>query len=629
MMSTLRSKAGGWVAKIFIGLLALSFAVWGIADVFRGYRADVLAKVGDVEITAEDYRTAYNRQTRAYSRQLGQTLTPDLVRQLGLDRQILGELIRQAAIKAQARELGLAIPDRAVAQRIAENPAFHNAQGQFNPNEFRQLLAFNGLTEQQFVVAERDTMLRTAIAQAVDNGLTVPQPLLEAFWKYRNELRDVGYVVIRGEESEVPDPSEQQLKEFYDANSSLFTAPERRNFVAITADPAELGGRLGIDEEEIREAYERNRDDYGTPERRVIQQIPFNTEEEARQALERIRGGADFVEIAREKGLTEADATLGELSKSQVPDPKLAEAAFALGEGQVSEPVQGRLSTVLLRVTKVVPGAQKTLEEAREEVVKRLQTERGREEALNIHDKVEDGRAGGQSFEDIANGLGITLLSFEDVDRSGNRPDGTAVAGLPAKDEVLRTVFDTDVGLEADPVQTPEEGFVWVDVREVTPTAVKPFDQVREEVAAAWKQRRLRETMLERARELRKRAEAGASLEELAREGGSEVKSITGLKRGEARDDFDAQAVAALFAAPPDGYAVAPEADGKGAKVMKSSPVMAPPFDAASEDARAVEKSLQAGLGNDLTALYLAGLQSKVGVEVNQELWTRVSTGGT
>src|SRR5918994_1503468 len=136
MMSTLRSKAGGWVAKIFIGLLALSFAVWGIADVFRGYRADVLAKVGDVEITAEDYRTAYNRQIRAYSRQLGQTLTPDLVRQLGLDRQILGELVREAAIKAQARELGLALPDRAVAQRIAENPAFHNAQGQFNPNEF-------------------------------------------------------------------------------------------------------------------------------------------------------------------------------------------------------------------------------------------------------------------------------------------------------------------------------------------------------------------------------------------------------------------------------------------------------------------------------------------------------------
>lgn len=629
MLTTLRSKAGGWVAKIFIGLLALSFAVWGIADVFRGYRGDVLAKVGDVEITAEEYRTAYNRQTRAYSRQLGQTLTPDLVRQLGLDRQILGELIREAAIKAQARELGLAVPDRAVAQKIAETPAFQNAQGQFNPNEFRQLLAYNGLTEQQFVASERDAMLRGAIAQAVDNGLAVPQPLLEAMWKHRNEQRDVSYFAIRGQESDVADPSEQELKEFYDANSSLFTAPERRSFVAITAEPAALGARIGIDEEEIREAYERNQQDYGTPERRAIQQIPFASEEEARQALERIRGGADFIEIAREKGLTEADATLGELAKSEVADRKLAEAAFALQEGQVSEPIQGRLSTVLLRVTKVVPGSQKTLEEAREEVVTRLQRERGREEALNIYDKVEDGRAGGESFEDIANGLGLTLLSFEDVDRSGNLPDGKTIGDLPAKEEVLRTVFDTDVGLEADPVQTPEEGFVWVDVREVTPSAVKPFDQVREEVAAAWKQRKLREAMLERARELKQRGEAGASLEELARNAGSEVKTITGLKRGDARADFDAQAVAALFAAPPDGYAVAPEPDGRGAKVMKSSPVMAPPFDAGSEDAKAIERSLEAGLGNDLTALYLAELQSKVGVEINQELWNRVSTGGS
>lgn len=629
MLDALRSRAGSWVAKVFIGLLAASFAIWGVSDVFRGYRADVLVKVGDLEITAEDYRTAFNRQLRAYSRQLGQNLTPDQARQLGLDRQVLSELIRDAALAAQADALGLAIPDQAVAQRIASSPEFQNAQGEFDPARFRLWLASTGMSEQQIVRDVRLAMIRAAIVDAADNGLTAPLPLVEAVWKYRNEQRDVTYLVVRGDEANIVDPSDQELKEFYEANPALFTAPERRTFVAINADPAELGGRIDISEEEIAATYERHQEEFGTPERRVIQQIPFTDAEEARAALDRIRSGTDFLDIAREKGLSEADATLGELTRSGVPDPALAEAAFSLAEGAVSEPVEGRLSTVLLRVTKITAGSQKSLAEARDEIVKRLQTERGRDEALNIHDRVEDGRAAGQSFEEIAGSLGLTLLTFEDIDRSGLAPDGKTSVDLPAKEEVLRTVFESDVGIEADPIATSDDGFVWVDVREITPAAIKPFEAVQEEAAAAWKKRKLRDAVLEQARELKTQAESGTPFAELAKGVGAELRTIQNVKRGEATEAFDAVAVAALFAAPPDGYAVAPEADGKGAKVMKSSPVLLPPFDANSEDAKAVANALQSGLAGDLASQYLAGLQSNVGVELNEALWTRVSGGSS
>lgn len=629
MLDALRNRAGSWVAKIFIGLLAASFAVWGVSDVFRGYRADVLVKVGDLEITAEDYRTAFNRQLRAYSRQLGQNLTPDQARQLGLDRQVLSELIRDAALAAQADALGLAVPDQAVAQRIAASPEFQNPQGDFDPARFRLWLASTGMSEQQIVRDVRLSMIRGAIAEAVDNALTAPLPLVEAVWKYRNEQRDVAYFVVRSDEADIADPSDQELKEFYETNQALFTAPERRSFVAINADPAELGARIDITEEEISATYERHQEEFGTPERRVIQQIPFTDVEEARAAFERIRSGTDFLDIAREKGLSEADATLGELTRAGVPDPALAEVAFGLGQGEVSEPVEARLSTVLLRVTKITPGSQKSRAEARDEILKRLQTERGQDEALNIHDRVEDGRAAGQSFEEIAATLGLTLLTFEDIDRSGLGPDGKAAVDLPAKEEVLRTVFESDIGIEADPIATPDDGFVWVDVREITPSAMKPFEAVQEEAAAAWKKRKLRDAVLERAREIKKQAESGTPFDELAQGIGAEVRTIQNVKRGEATEAFDAVAVAALFAAPPDGYAVAPEADGKGAKVMKSSPVLLPPFDANSEDAKAVANALQSGLAGDLASQYLTGLQANVGVELNEALWSRVSGGGS
>jgi peptidyl-prolyl cis-trans isomerase D len=625
MLEAMRNRAGGWVAKAFITLLAASFAVWGVADVFRGFRGDVLVTVGDVEITTEEYRNVFNRQLRAVSRQLGQSITPQQARDMGLDRQILNQLISDAAFSAQARALGLAVPDRAVAQRIASNPAFQSSPGEFNPQDFRRLLAQSGISESEFVAAERQAMMGGAIAGALDSGIKPPQPLVQAIWQYRSERRDAEYFLVGADDTVVPEPSESELREFYQANPSLFEVPERRQIAIIHADPAELGARVEITEEEIAAAYEWRKGEFGTPERRVIQQIPFADAGKAGQALQRVRDGADFLDIAREMGLSEEDATLGELTRNAVPDPAFAQAAFALEEGQVSEPIEGRLSTALLRVAKIIPGEQQPLAEARDELARQLQVERGREEALNIYDQIEDGRAAGQSFEDIAAGLDLHVRTLE-VDRSGVGADGRTT-DLPARDEVLRTAFDLDVGIEADPVSTRDEGFVWVDVRDVTPATVKRFEDAREEAVAAWQRRKTSEAVLERARDLKAQAESGTAFQQLARDVGAAVRSVSDIRRGEPTEAFDARAVAALFAAPAGGYAVALQDDGQIAKVIKSSPVLAPPFDPNSEEARSIASALQAGLGDDVTVQFTSALQSSLNVEVNEALWNQLAGG--
>ncbi len=625
MLDAMRNRAGSWIAKAFITLLAASFAVWGVADVFRGFRGDVLVTVGDVEITTEEYRNVFNRQLRAVSRQLGQSITPQQARDMGLDRQILNQLIRDAAFSAQARSLGLAVPDRAVAQRIASNPAFQTSQGEFNPQDFRRLLAQSGISESEFVAAERQAMMGGAIADALDSGIKPPQPLVQAIWQYRSERRDAEYFLVRADDIAVPEPSEAELREFYQANPSLFEVPERRQIAIIHADPVELGARGDVTEEEIAAAYEWRQGEFGTPERRVIQQIPFANAEAASQALQRIREGAEFLDIAREMGLSEDDATLGELTRDAVPDPAFAQAAFALQAGQVSEPIEGRLSTALLRVAEIIPGAQQPLAEVRDELARRLQVERGREEALNVYDQVEDGRAAGQSFEDIAAELDLHVRTLE-VDRAGVGPDGRTT-DLPARDEVLRTAFDLDVGIEADPVSTRDEGFVWVEVRDITPATVKRFEDARQDAVAAWQRRKTSEAVLERARELKQQAETGTSFQQLARDVGAEVRSVTDVRRGTATEEFDARAVAALFAAPSGGYAVSLQNDGQSAKVIKSTPVLAPPFDANSEEARSIASALQTGLGDDLTTQYTSALQSSLKVELNEALWNQLAGG--
>jgi peptidyl-prolyl cis-trans isomerase D len=170
------------------------------------------------------------------------------------------------------------------------------------------------------------------------------------------------------------------------------------------------------------------------------------------------------------------------------------------------------------------------------------------------------------------------------------------------------------------------EGYVWVDVRDVTAAAVRPFAEIRAEVQKAFDAQRLREQVLKKANELVKRAEGGTSLEALAQEVGAEVKTETGIKRNDSRPSFDSGAVSALFLAADNGFVYAPEFDGKGARVIQALPISAPSYDPKSKEAQDVRKALADGVRNDLLATYISGVQQSLGVIVNDELW-RQTTG--
>ncbi len=627
MMQVFRRAAAGWTAKVLIGLLALSFAVWGINDVFRGYQSEALASVGDYEVSAESFRQSFQQRLRSISRQSGQSITAERARELGLDRQYLGELLRNGTLQEQARHLKLRIPDTVVAQSIADEPAFHNSQGQFDAERFRRILMENGLSEQMFLAEEKSGRLREALVRAISGDIVVPNTLVEAVVQQANEQRDAKYFVVAGVETDIPPPGDVELKEFHEKNARLFTAPAYRSLAILKVEPKDFTDNMTVTEDDIASAYEVRKDEYRTPERRTIDQIPFPSAADANAAKQRIAQGADFLAVARERGFQDKDVELGNLAKTEILDKAIADAAFSLPAGSVSDPIQGKLSIVLLRVRAVTPETSKSLAEVRDDIVNKVKLDRARDEVLSTHDKVEDERASGASFEDIAKNLGIPLITVASVDAQGLDKSGKAV-DLPAKDDVLRMAFDSDVGVENDSIATADDGSVWVDVREVEPSAVKPFDKVRADVETAWKSQKMRLNVMVKAAELVKRAEGGASLETLAQELGAEVKTTLGLKRNETTNGFDAEAVAALFSVPDNGFAFASEPDGKGAKVMQALPVMTPPFDPKSKEAETARQALGQGLTNDVLTLYIADLQNRFGTTVNNSLWQQVTGSG-
>lgn len=620
MLDALRDKTGSWVVKIFIGVLAASFAVWGIADVFTTRPTDTLAEVGSRQISVQEYSNRFQRELRLLSQQLGQPLTAAQGRQFGLDRNVLGALLRDAALEAQADELNLTVSDTSVAQRIADNPQFQNSQGTFNKDQFLALLRSNGLSEQMFVVAEKQGLIRGAIATTIERGAAAPQKLVEFAHKFNNEQRDATYFTVTVPETTIAEPSDSDLKTFYDANPQLFRVPERRTIAAIQVTADSLTDRIQISDEDVAKLYEDRKADYGTLEKRTIQQIAFASVEEAAAAKAKIDGGASFLDIAKEKQLSDTDLNLGTFTQTALPDPKVAEAAFSLAKDAVSAPVEGKLATVLLRVTNIEPGSQRPLSEVAGEIKKALQLDGARDEILAIYDKVEELRASGQSFDDIAKELSLTLLETAPVDRSGHTESGALVENLVDTSGIVRAAFESDVGVDNDPVATPDDGYVWFEVRDIIATSTKLLADARDDAVKGWKAEALRKAVVEKAEDLKKRAEAGETLAKLASEVGAEIKTQQGIKRNEASESFETAAVQALFAVREDGIAVAVDGDGKGAKLMKSTPVLAVPYDSQSAEAKSLATQLSTSFANDLYAQYLADLQRRLGVDIDEKV---------
>src|SRR5499433_3441050 len=148
MLRGLRTASRNWLGKTIMatvmGLLIVSFAIWGIGDIFRGFGRSSLAKIGHTEIGIEQFRQIYNERLQQIGRQIGRPISPDQARALGFDQQLLGSLISEHALDERARQLGLGLSDAEVARRIQEDPTFRGFTGQFDRSRFEQMIRSAG-----------------------------------------------------------------------------------------------------------------------------------------------------------------------------------------------------------------------------------------------------------------------------------------------------------------------------------------------------------------------------------------------------------------------------------------------------------------------------------------------------
>lgn len=604
---------------ILIGMLVISFAVWGVADIFTGYGSQTLIRVGDTELNSQDYMRAQQDVLRAMSAQAGRSLSLQEARALGLDSRVLERLIGGAAVDTHAKHLHLRISDAALLEEIMKDPAFQDPAGGFSPLAFQQALNSINMNEQGYLASLRERNLRRQILTTVGKVVNSPDVLITALNTYNGETRTLRYVLVpQSAAGTVPDPSEQDLKGYYDNHHSKFTQPEFRKLGVLAVTPETVKDQVQITENDLKAAYEANKDQLGKPERRHLQQIAFPDAAAANAAYQKIQSGTDFVALAKEQGLSETDIDLGTVSRSELADPTIAETAFKLEQNKVSEPVTGKLgSTVLLRVTAIEPGKTPTYEEAKADLEKKLLKERASGAIFDVHDKIEDELASGASLSEIADKLKLSYQTIDQVDRQGRKPDGSTVT-LPAQKEVLNAAFATDTGVENDPIDAKDEGVIWYEVLGVVPEQLKPFDQVKDEVTKDWRTDELRSRLAKYAQDLVNSLSGGKTLEDVAKELTVEVLTSEPLKRDSITINVLPAAVAQAFTLPEKGYGSAPSGVEEGRIVFQVDKVT-PPAPLEATAAERLKQQLGLLISEDAIAEYFSALENRYGVSVNDQ----------
>jgi peptidyl-prolyl cis-trans isomerase D len=629
MLAGMRSASSSWLGKIVVfvmfGFLILSFAIWGIGDIFRGGVTTTVARVGKSEIGAEAVRQQFQqRLTDIQQRNRG--FTAEQARALGVDRQVLNQMIGEAALNEATRNLGMALSDEDVARSLAANPAFRAADGRFNRDAFDNYLRSVGLNEAGFIRQQKQSTLRVQLGESLSAGFAPPKALLEMVHRYRNEERTLSSVIIPGMiASSLPLPDDAALKALHEQRKSAFRAPEFRKINMMVLRPTEFADTLQVSDDELRAAYDRGlaAGRYGTPERRRVQQILFQSAAEAAAASAKLAGGMTFDALLADMKIKPEDVDLGSKSKSELLDKSVADAAFSLADNGVSTPFQGQFGTVIVRVAGITPGSAQPFDGLKDTLradvlAQKLVSDRSlRAKVDELHDKIEDLRASGKGLDQVASELKRPLTVFEATDAAGRDKTGTPNPSVPDQTDVLKAAFLSDRGVDNEAIRTRENGYVWFEIAAIEPGRERAFEEVREQVAELWRTDEANRQSAMRGNELLKRAEAGETLEAIAAELGAAVETITGVTRSGGKD-ISASAAATAFVLPLNGLGIAAAGQGTDRMLLKVVESVVPPFVSTEEAATSLEKQLATSMTDELLAQYIAHLQGALGTTVNE-----------
>ena len=626
MLDSLRRSASGVVAKVLLGLLAVSFVGWGVADVLQNSDGgNTVLTAGDTRVTVPQYQSAYRIGLDQVARQIQRRPTPQEGEALGIDQAVLSQLASGALLDERARLDGVNVSDDGLISLIQEEPAFRGQSGGFSRDVMRATLQNAGLTEAGYLADLANSARRTQLVGAVSDGASVPDAFVSAVGGYQGERRTVSYVTLapQGVES-IANPSADELDDFFTERRDDYRAPEFRAFTYVLLSPEDLARPDSITADAVSSYYQQNQTQFTTPERRQVRQVVFADRAAADAATTALAGGSTLDAVATTAGTAVAD--LGLVPRSAIPNANLAETAFAASIGEPSTVVDGPFGPVILEVTRIEPSSVRPLDAVADEIRRTLSTDEANAAVSAGYNAMQEALDGGATLAEAAQQASLPLQTAPSTDRTGHAPDGTAIPDLTGRQAVLTAAFAADAGSQVEPVSIGGNGYVYVQVGETTEPRDLELAEVEDRVIRVWKEDEAQRLLEERAAALAERVRNGQDFASVAAAEGLSLSLAPAVTRQTAPGTIGEAATRAAFSGASGTVASAPARESGQALVLRVDEV-APPADPVAEVAPTARENFDGTLREDLFQSYVSRVESRIPVGYNSAAIQQAKSG--
>lgn len=492
MLDFLRKSVSSWVGVLILGLalgaLVLTlFQGQSTGSGAPGAGGPVLATVGDSALTENEFSRTVDRAVARERERTPAITVPDFLG-AGGGEMVLQQLIAGKAITQFGVSNEMVVSRRMVDGEIASIPAFQ-LNGKFDDGTFRRLLAEQRISEEELRESIATDMKRRQLLQPVSLGTSVPRSMAEPFAALLLEIRKG--LIVPVPSLAMPDPgtpTDAQLNAFHAENRTAYTLPERRAFRFAELSPLSLAAKAKPAAADVRKYYDANPQEFGGLELRTLNQVVLRDEAKAKAFTAAVRAGTPFAAAAQKEGFAATDIALGEQSKAGLADnvdKAVADAAFALKPGQVSDPVKTSLGFHMVEVTAIKPAAAQPFAAVSAGIEKKLADEKLADLMADTVASVEDRLTGGESLVEVAKSLGLSLQTVPALTADGRLFDAN-LAATRIEQPLLPKVFAAEES-EGPQVAEMEGGsYALFEITDVTPPALVPLAAIRNDVATAW-----------------------------------------------------------------------------------------------------------------------------------------------
>ncbi|USP02004.1 peptidyl-prolyl cis-trans isomerase [Bartonella taylorii] len=556
MLDILRNATKSWVARIFLAILLVCFILlWGIPQLHTKSERDLLTS-GKSTITVDDYRLALADQSArlALASHLGRMFTPDEIQQYKIPAFVFTQLQKDVLFDEQVRKLKISLSKDTMARILGADNMFQ-INGVFDKNLFRNYLQNLHISESNFLDYYTKKEKRNQLISASLSGIKAPNLFYKALALYQGESRIADYLVIDLKEKKtISDPDQETLQKWFETHRNEFRTPEYRTVSLLTMTSAEIVKLKDISADEVKAFYTQNTSHFRTPEKRTIEELRFPTREAADNAAKKIADGLSFDELVKAENKTLNDVKKGPFTENDLSS-HLASEIFELKQGQISAVINDLQGPVIIRVTHIEPSVSIPFEKVEENIRQTLAQNRAVDDMRNNYTAIENARFEGASLKELAEQYKLPMRTIT-IDKTGKTIEGVILTDLPQKDILLNAIYQSNEGIDLDPLPLQKGGYLWYRVDKIIPARDKTFEEAKRDALSQWKSEEVQRLLDEKAKDALKQLTEGKTLVSLAKTLGVIKQTTQALRRQDSSEILGAEGVKALFSGPKGHYGI-------------------------------------------------------------------------